>query len=133
MAQTSSKESKLSVSHTDDEFWGPIYGPGGPRIRAAIQVSEIVKQIEIVDSAVAGFGAGAIARFIDDCGTPVPGHRPVGWHGPWPPKSDGFDGSDLVTLGSAFVEVSRELASPELAKAARAGGEQLIKAGLQRL
>jgi hypothetical protein len=127
MAQTTRKEAKLSIEY--DEFWGPL----SPRVRADFQVSQIVKQIEIVDAAVPGFGASAIARFIDDCGTPTPGHRPIGWVGPWPPKQHGFDGSDLVTLGAAFVDVSRELASPELAKVALAGGAKLIQNGIERL
>lgn len=116
----------------DDEYWGPIYGPGGPRMRLAAQVANYVKALELTDAAMPGFASGAVSAFIDDCGSTGTPPRPKGWKGPWPPLLNGFDGLDLVTIGWSLLTLVPELADGELAAVTRDGGAQLLRLGVDR-
>jgi len=117
----------------DDEYWGPIYGLAGPRIRLAAQVAEFIKLVELVDAAAPGFGNRTVSRFVDDCGTPHPGRRPPGWKGPWPPHKGGFDPVDLVTIGAQLAAASREIVDVDLAGTTLKGGLALINQGAAQL
>lgn len=120
-------------ARSDDEYWGPIHGPGGPRIRLAQQVADFVRMVELVDTAVPGFGTRVVSRFIDDCGTVRPGRRPPGWKGPWPPRRDGFDALDLITIGTQLAAAGHEIVDGDLAGTALGGGLRLIDQGAAQL
>lgn len=123
----------MAAVQVDDEYWGPIYGPGGPRIRLAAQVANYVKALELTDTAVPGSASSAVSTFIDDCGSTGTPPRPKGWKGPWPPRPSGLDPLDLVTIGWSLLALVAELADGELAKVTRDGGLRLLQQGMDRL
>jgi hypothetical protein len=118
-----------------DELWGPIYGPGGPRIRGvermepdphpwrelsvAYQVAALADLLELTGE---GTGVGMIEAFADDpeftCGT-----RPPGW--PRPHKDDGRR-LDRAVLGAALVFVAEGIGNEAVAEIARKAGESMV-------
>jgi hypothetical protein len=118
-----------------DEFWGPIYGPGGPRIRGVYQMDptpvpwrelsvayRVAALADFLELTREGAGVQLLDAFADDpeftCGT-----RPPGW--PRPHKDDGRR-LDRSVLGAALVFVSEGIGSEALAGAARKAGEGMI-------
>lgn len=119
-----------------DEFWGPIYGPGGPRIRGverlepdphpwrelsvAYRVAALADFLELTGE---GAGVRLLEAFADDpeftCGT-----RPPGW--PRPHKDDGRQLLDRGVLGAALVFVSEGIGNEAIADVARKAGEGMI-------
>src|SRR6266567_5374033 len=75
--------------YASDEIYGPIYGPGGPRMRdrrmtpdpepwrELVSAYEAVKLADALELATPGSGGAFMRRFADDpdnwCGTRVPG------------------------------------------------------------
>jgi hypothetical protein len=119
-----------------DEFWGPIYGPGGPRIRGvdrldptpvpwrelsvAYRVAALADLLELTGE---GAGVQLLEAFADDpeftCGT-----RPPGW--PRPHKDNGQQFLNPAALGAALVFVSEGIGSEAVADVARNAGERMI-------
>jgi hypothetical protein len=119
-----------------DEFWGPIYGPGGPRIRGVSQFEpdphpwreltvayQFASLADSLELAVEGAGVALLQSFAEDpeftCGTRVPGR-------PRPPKDDAL--LDPAVLGAALIFVAEGVGNGAVADVAREAGRNLIGA-----
>ena len=115
-----------------DEFWGPIYGPGGPHIRARFEPDphpwrelglayQFVSLADSLELAAEGTGVSLLESFAEDpeftCGTRVPGR-------PRPPKDD--ERLDPAVLGAALIFVAEGVGHEAVASVAREAGQQMI-------
>jgi hypothetical protein len=124
-----------SFRHYADESWGPIYGPGGPRIHVSLGALpplvpwrelavayEFVSLADALEFASDGSGMSLLRQFADDpekfCGTRVPGR-------PRPPKGKG-NGLDRAVLGAALVFLAEGVENEAIGAFAREAGENMI-------
>jgi hypothetical protein len=118
-----------------DELWGPIYGPGGPKIRGVVgfepnpipwrELAVAYQFVSLADSlelAAEGTGVSLLERFAEDpeftCGTRPPGR-------PRPPKED-ERWLDRAVLGAALVFVAEGAGNEAVAAVAREAGQNMI-------
>jgi hypothetical protein len=117
-----------------DEFWGPIYGPGGPRMRGVSQFEpdphpwrelavayHIASLADSLELAAEGTGVALLQSFAEDpeftCGTRPPGR-------PRPPKDDAL--LDPAVLGAALIFVAEGVGNEAVAGVAHEAGQNLI-------
>lgn len=138
MAPISEERFKASMARSfrfySDEVWGPIYGPGGPHMRAVTQSEpdpspwrelyvafEAVKMAEALELAAAGSGVTFLTKLADDpdsnwCGTRPPGTPP--------PRRDG--GIDRAVFGAALDFVAAGVSNGDVARTARELGNEML-------
>lgn len=118
-----------------DEFWGPIYGPGGPRIRGLVRMEpdphpwrelsvayEFTALADSLELGAEGAGVRFLKAFAEDPEIPC-GTRPPGW--PRPHKDDGRR-LDRAVLGAALVFVAEGVGNEAVAEVGRKAGMEMI-------
>jgi hypothetical protein len=117
-----------------DEERGPIWGPGGPRIRGVLQFEptpqpwrelgvayQVVSLADALELAAEGSGVTLLVGFAEDpeswCGTRVPCR-------PRPPKDD--ERLDPAVLGAALIFVAEGVGHEAVASVAREAGQNMI-------
>jgi hypothetical protein len=121
-----------------DEFWGPIYGPGGPHMRRAPNPEpwrhsptpepwrelgiayEVVRLAEVFEVASEGMGISFLRKFADD-----PDELCPRWPR-WPhPHKDEERLLDPAVLGAALDFIAEGVANATLADTARELGREM--------
>lgn len=128
---------RLFRRHVNDEYWGPIYGPGGPHMRAGEQIEpdpmpwrelgvayRFASMADALELATEGAGVALLKRFAEEPDSPC-GTRPPGW--PRPHKGKGDEPwLDRAILGAALVFVAEGVGNEALADVTREVGESMI-------
>jgi hypothetical protein len=120
----------------NDEYWGPIYGPGGPRIHGEPEIfaaHALIAQADALELASPGLGTSFLDRVAEEpedcCGTrpPVVIWKPGGPIGPGEPEPEPEpEPFDRAVLGAAIVVLSKNAGADEVGGLAREIGVKLI-------
>jgi hypothetical protein len=119
-------------SRYNDEYWGPILGPGGPRIHGAPEVyaaQALIAQADALELASPGLGTSFLDRVAEEpedwCGTRPP-FIPLKPGGPIGPGEPGPEPFDRAVLGAAIVVLSKNAGADEVGGMAHEIGVKLI-------